>query len=167
MSDGPPSFEEMLAQDQERARDRFINERRVSSLVDETFEGTGIRDELEVKADGSKVTVDPDGYLEDDEFQTFRDNVSEIANFRGTSSGGKNVVIPSRVEDELPPDPMEVHESRSEYAQKQDEARKARLTNDPELYASDPNSYDFPGVDVPEDSEGSSSTTASGFRDLF
>jgi len=167
MSDGAPSFEQMLAQDQERARERFINERRVSSLVDDTFEGTGIRDDLEVKADGSNVTVDADGYLEDDEFQTFRDNVSKIANFSGTPSGGKNVVAPSRVEDELPPDPVEVHESRSEYAQKQDEARKARLTNDPELYANDPNSYDFPGVDAPEDSDASASTTVSGFRDLF
>jgi hypothetical protein len=167
MPNGAPSFEEMLAQDRERARDRFINERRVSSLVDETFADTGIRDDLEVKADGSNVTVDPDGFLEDEEFQTFRDNVSEIANFTGTSSGGKNVVAPPRVEDDLPPDPMEVHESRSEYAQKQDEARSARLTDDPELYARDPNSFDFPGVDVPEDSEGSSSTTVSGFRDLF
>lgn len=46
------------------------------------------------------------------------------------------------------PNPMEVHESRSKYAQRQDEARDARLTTDPEKYASDPNSYDFAGVDT-------------------
>lgn len=46
------------------------------------------------------------------------------------------------------PDPRRVHEDRSEYAQKQDEARDAKLTTDPEEYATDPNSLDFPGVDT-------------------
>lgn len=46
------------------------------------------------------------------------------------------------------PDPREVHQDRSVYAQRQDSARDARITTDPETYASDPNSYDFPGVDT-------------------
>lgn len=45
-------------------------------------------------------------------------------------------------------DPREVHESRSEYAQSQDEARDARLTTDVEKWTSDVNSWDFPGVDT-------------------
>jgi len=45
-------------------------------------------------------------------------------------------------------DPMQIHESRTDYAQKQDEARDARLTTDVEKWASDPNSWDFPGVDT-------------------
>jgi hypothetical protein len=46
------------------------------------------------------------------------------------------------------PDPRRVHESRSEYAQKQDLARDARITTDPDQYASRSNSYDFPGIDT-------------------
>lgn len=49
---------------------------------------------------------------------------------------------------DAPPDPRKVHQNRSEYAQAQDEARDARLTTDREKYASNPDSYDFPGVDT-------------------
>jgi len=46
------------------------------------------------------------------------------------------------------PDPRVVHSDRSEYAQAQDVARDAEITTDPEEYATDPNSFDFPGVDT-------------------
>lgn len=52
------------------------------------------------------------------------------------------------VADSSPPDPRDVHRDRSEYAQKQDEARDAQLTTDREKYAKNPDSYDFPGVDT-------------------
>jgi len=45
-------------------------------------------------------------------------------------------------------DPQELHESRNGFAQKQDEARDARLTKDVEKWANDMNSWDFPGVDT-------------------
>jgi hypothetical protein len=59
----------------------------------------------------------------------------------------KSMIKNDRIED-APPDPRRVHESRSEYAQKQDLARDARITTDPDQYASDSNSYDFPGIDT-------------------
>jgi len=46
------------------------------------------------------------------------------------------------------PDPRRVHQNRSTYAQRQDEARNAQLTTDPREYANDPDSLDFPGVDT-------------------
>lgn len=103
--------------------------------------------QLKVDATGSQAAVEPDGYVDDDTFDTFRGAVS---NNRSISySGNSNTVFESRVEEEEKvPNPYEVHESRSEYAQAQDEARDARITTDPEQYASDPNSFDFPGVDT-------------------
>lgn len=62
-------------------------------------------------------------------------------------SNVKSMIKNERIED-APPDPRRVHESRSDYAQKQDLARDARITTDPDQYASDPNSYDFPGIDT-------------------
>lgn len=42
----------------------------------------------------------------------------------------------------------DVHESRSEYAQKQDEARQAEIADSPMQWKNDPNSYDWPGLDT-------------------
>lgn len=54
-----------------------------------------------------------------------------------------------QVEDEIFGRLSDIHESRSEYAQKQDESRKARRANSPEQWANDPNSWDWPGIDMP------------------
>ncbi len=58
-----------------------------------------------------------------------------------------NFIDEQRVDDGVP-DPRDVHSSRSQYAQRQDEARDAELTTDPAEYANDPDSFDFPGVDT-------------------
>ncbi len=103
--------------------------------------------ELRVDATGRQASVDPDGYVDDDTFDAFRDAVSD--NRAISYSGSSNTIIESRVDEENKvPNPHEVHENRSEYAQAQDEARDARITTDPEQYASDPDSFDFPGVDT-------------------
>lgn len=44
---------------------------------------------------------------------------------------------------------LEFHESRSERAQRVDEARKAPITNDPDEWMAAPDEYDYPGVDTP------------------
>lgn len=113
-------------------------------LVDKSED---LRGNLRVDATGREASVEPAGYVDDDTFNSFRDAVS---NNRAISyRGGSNDVYPSRVdEDSGPPNPFDVHESRSEYAQSQDEARDARITTSPRQYASDPDSYDFPGVDT-------------------
>lgn len=103
--------------------------------------------ELKVDATGRQASVDPEGYVDDDTFDAFRGAVSDNRSI--SYSGSSNTVYESRVdEQEKVPNPIEVHESRSDYAQAQDEARDARITTDPEQYASDPDSFDFPGVDT-------------------
>jgi hypothetical protein len=46
---------------------------------------------------------------------------------------------------------METHEARSERAQSADESQSAELTLSVDTWESDPASYDFPGVDTPDD----------------
>jgi len=46
------------------------------------------------------------------------------------------------------PDPRELHARRDQYARRQDEGRDAQLTTDPEKWANDMDSFDFPGVDT-------------------
>jgi len=107
----------------------------------------GLEGDLRVDATGRQASVEPDGLVDDDTFESFRGAVRN--NSAISYRGGSNDVISSRVDDDSgPPNPYDVHESRSEYAQSQDEARDARITTSPRQYASDPDSYDFPGVDT-------------------
>lgn len=129
----------------------------LDSFIENARFGEAARDELlasepelegdvRVNASGREATVEPDGYVDDDTFGMFRDGVRDVG---AISSGRQNTVFGSRVDEgDAPPDPREVHESRSEYAQAQDEARNARITTSPSRYAADPNSYDYPGVDT-------------------
>lgn len=57
----------------------------------------------------------------------------------------KQVSVQTEIEDRL----FDVHESRSEKAQRVDERRKAPTTNDPEKWASAPDRWDYPGIDTP------------------
>jgi len=45
-------------------------------------------------------------------------------------------------------DPQAIHNERSQTAQVADEAKDAEVTTNESLWASDPDSYDFPGVDT-------------------
>lgn len=46
------------------------------------------------------------------------------------------------------PDPRALHARRDQYSRRQDEARDAQLTTDPEEWANNMDSLDFPGVDT-------------------
>jgi len=106
-----------------------------------------LRGELRVDATGRNASVEPDGFVDDETFDAFRGAVNNNPGI--TFRGGSNDVIPSQIEgNNGPPNPQDVHESRSKYAQRQDESRDARITTSPTTYASDPNSFDFPGVDT-------------------
>lgn len=104
----------------------------------------------ELQADRGKTTaIEPARNLSDDEFDTFTEARRESPVVRFDGNKRANVVKSRAVDDaDLPPDPREVHEGRSETAQRQDESRDARVTVDAEQYASDPDSFDFPGVDT-------------------
>lgn len=152
---------------QQQARDKFIAERRVDNLVQDRFEGTGLSDEITARYNRGVVEVEPDNFLDNDDFDVFRDTVRRFTSFERTMKGGRNTVRPQNVEEDLPPNPVDVHESRSNYERKQDEARLARLTQDVELYAKYPNKFDFPGVDTPSDAKASKPQTIAGIRNLF
>lgn len=57
----------------------------------------------------------------------------------------KEIAANNEIQDRL----WDIHTDRSEYAQKQDEARRAEKADTPMQWASDPNSYDWPGIDTP------------------
>jgi len=45
---------------------------------------------------------------------------------------------------------MDQHDSRSERAQDTDERKKAPIAESPDIWADDPDQFDWPGIDTPE-----------------
>jgi len=63
------------------------------------------------------------------------------------SKGEPIDVVPTQaVRDEL--DPSDIHQARPRIEQRSDNRRDAELTTDPLQWASNPDEYDFPGVDT-------------------
>lgn len=139
-------FPELGQMEDPHTGNEVTGERMVSDRLIDTFESSGGLGSPMGADEGEKVfELEQRGTVAKSELgSTFggsNEVTAEDVFIRGTRSR-------SRGSERDVPDPMEVHESRSEYAQRQDEARDARLTTDPEQYAKDPNSYDFPGVDT-------------------
>lgn len=115
-------------------------------LLGETFEIENPFGESEGVWEAKKVIEPQSKY--DEPSVSFSPKEGQKQPFKNIEKSNlKSMIENERIEDS-PPDPRRVHESRSEYAQKQDKARDAKLTTDPDKYASDPNSLDFPGVDT-------------------
>lgn len=152
-------------QKEDRGKERFIRQRQATALTDDAFRGTDLRDEVSVGMEGTDPIVEKRGRLSDEQFDTFRNTVNDYTTFvRGP---GPNV---NQVNDnalESVPDPREVHQSRSQEAQRQDKRMSAPLTNDPERYANAPDEYDWPGVDSPPSSEASDASILDDFKSLF
>jgi len=149
----------------ETARDQFTNERRVSSLADEVFEPE-MRERVDIEASRDVVEVEPTEFLGDD-FDQFKESADQFSTFRKEPGGGRNVAVPSDIEDDLPPDPAEVHQERSAEARQTDERLEAPLTDDPLEYAKNPDEFDWPGVDTPPGTDASQARSVSSIRDLF
>lgn len=127
---------------------KFIEKaRRGEAAIGEMTEAEpSLQGDVRFDATGRQASVEPAGFVDDETFDTFRNAVSEVP---AVSGGRRNTVSEDRLsEGSLPPDPRDVHGSRSGYAQAQDEARDAQITVSPSKYADDPDSYDFPGVDT-------------------
>jgi hypothetical protein len=86
------------------------------------------------------------GSLDDDEFEAFRSTLSgsDAFSFQRNESFWRADMTALDA-----PDPAETVEDRSPEAVEADRARKARVTTDVDLYASDPAAYDYPFVDTP------------------
>jgi len=137
-----------MRRNRKSALDRFIENARFGEAARDGLVSADpdLAGSLRVDATGREASVETDGYVDDETFDRFRDAKRETGAVSGNS---QNRVFESRIdESNAPPDPREVHGSRSEYAQAQDEARNAQITTSPSQYASDPDSYDFPGVDT-------------------
>jgi len=135
---------------EESAEDKFIEGRvtGLPALEDMQSRVPELADSIGLTGTGTP-TVEPTENLTDDEFEAFTQARQESPFLTFNKYEKRNEVRESEVPDEdQPPDPREVHESRSEYAQEQDENRDARVTTNPRKYANDPDSWDFPGVDT-------------------
>jgi len=149
----------------QEAMERFINKRQAASLTESAFGGTGLEDDVQVGVEGKRPFVEKTRSLSDSEFDTFRDTVRGFTTFVRGPGPNRNEVKPDTL-DEVP-DPREVHESRSEFAQQTDEQLSAPLTNDPEQYARNPDEYDWPGVDTPAESDANDARSLDDLESLF
>lgn len=105
------------------------------------------RDDVKVFS-GKKgaATVKPDGYLDDDEFETFTEKAKESEKLGWDPMSKNNYAKGSKLST---PKPIDVHLSRDKSRAQADTDRKAKVTTDPTKYASDPTRYDYPFVDTP------------------
>jgi len=131
--------------------------RRVKSELDSIFdfsENNLEREDVSV-SDGPKgaATVEPDGQLSEGEFDTFTDKAKSSEKLGFDRLSKQNFAIESELDT---PRPLEVHQNRGEETATTDVERKARVTLDPEQYAKNPGSFDYPFVDTPAE-----------FRDRF
>jgi len=106
------------------------------------------RDDVDVQTGPRGVHVEPDGYLDDNEFSAFTDAAKESDALRYDSMDQSNFVVQSELETA---DPWAVHSERERETAIADTNRKATVTTDPELYATDPERYDYPFVDTPQE----------------
>lgn len=162
-------LDDLLAQEPDRRDDfgseQFIAKRQGSTVADDVFGGSGLEDDASVGLDGTDPTIEQKTSLPSSKQDQFRKTAQGVGTqLRGPNQNGF-LVDESRVNDV--PDPREVHESRSEEAQRQDERLSAPLTNDPEQYANAPDEYDWPGVDSPPNSEASEASTLEEYESLF
>lgn len=125
--------------------------KRTKEAVDDIFDFGGSpleRDDIEVNNPGSTgaAKVEPAGFLADEEFESFTEQAKESEVLGWNPMTKTNYAK----ENQLPSEsPFEAHTDRSTEAAQQDTRRKARVTTDPLLYASDPDSYDYPFLDTP------------------
>jgi len=136
----------------------LVSQERTRAQLDEIFQfdETNLqRTDVEVEPLRNTATVEKTGFLDDEEFDTFRSKASdaEALNFTKSAeadalglSRRKYVVDPLALET---PDPVTVHNDRPRDVMETDKRRKATVTIDPEQYASDPERYDYPFVDTP------------------
>jgi len=143
-------FEDGVPRFGTRPIETFIDSSREAAVALADVEGRAPELKGAVEADrGKQTTIEPAGRLSEDMFEGFTDAAQKSPFLRFDRRQKTNVVRSEAVpNEERPPDPRDVHESRSEFAQKQDERRDARVTTDPAKYAKDPNEFDFPGVDT-------------------
>jgi len=137
--------------------DNFIEKRMFGTVAlrDIRERAPELKGDLRIDAAGSQTEIEPKGNLTDDEFEAFTEARQESPFVNFNPRNKTNEVQQQEITDsKLPPNPREVHESRSEYEQQQDESRDARNTLNPFTYASNPDSYDFPYIDSGPEFEG-------------
>jgi len=136
---------------------RQTDYRRAQEDIDEifTFENDPLdRDDIRVTPGSiGAATVEPDGFLDDEEFESFTEQAKESDALGWNPADQSNYVNESELST---PAPVNVHGNRSERAVQEDIQKKARVTTDPVKYANNPDHYDYPFVDTP-----------AGFRDEF
>jgi len=155
----------------------FVDAQRTKAELDGIFQfdqNNLEREDVEVNHRRNSASVDKTRSMTDAEFETYKNRASESDALTFSGSRKEWVVQPAELDS---PDPLRTHTNRSRETMENDKNRKARVTTDPETYASDPEAYDFPFLDTPpqfeEDfvpsfvSEGSFLERQAGEDDLF
>lgn len=143
----------------------FVGEQRGESVKSRIFDFDSNnleREDIKTKgrSNGSAVFTKTDS-MTDDEFETYKSEAKESGlNFDGGERGWG--ASKSTLDDLGAPNPARVAQERSDDALENDRNRRAQLTTDVETYASDPNRYDFPGIDTPDEYHESASKTGTG-----
>jgi len=131
---------------------RDVDVERTEEDIDDIFdfsENELERDDIDVSAGSvGAATVEPDGFLDDDEFETFTEKAKESDKL-GFNKMSKDNFAKS---DELStPKPINTHLDRDQDTVVADVQRKATVTTDPAKYANNPERFDFPFVDTPKE----------------
>lgn len=99
---------------------------------------------------GSKgaAKIEPSGYLDDEEFETFTEQAKSSPKLGWDAMDKSNYAKPNKLDT---PKPLDVHLGRGQEAAQQDTKREAPVTTDPAKYASNPDQLDYPFVDTTAD----------------
>jgi len=128
-----------------------VDVKRTKNELDDIFEfdsGPLEREDVDVSRGPRGVQVEPNGFLEGEEFDAFTDAAKDSGKLRFDQMDNSNFVVESELQT---PDPWDVHSERDRDTAIADSNRKAKVTTDPVKYANDPERYDFPFVDTPQE----------------
>jgi hypothetical protein len=126
--------------------------KRVNEDLDDIFDfGSNELERDNVKVHRGRkgaATVEPDGYLDDEEFETFTEKAKSSDKLGWDPMAKENFAKSNKLST---PKPIDVHLSRDRDAAQADINRKAKVTTDPAKYANDPTRYDYPFLDTPKE----------------
>lgn len=104
------------------------------------------RDDIDVHPGRGAGVVEPDGYLDGEEFDAYTEAAKESEKLGWDPMAKENYAKSNKLST---PEPLQAHLSRGDEVAQNDVNRKAKVTTDPVKYANAPSRYDFPFVDAP------------------
>jgi len=132
-----------------RSYESFVDEKRAEAAKDDIFEfGSNNLEREDVRVKDDTPHYEKTKSMSDEEFETYKSQAKDA----GLQWTGSSWAANDKIFDQFGvADPVEVNRDRPKENLQNDQNRRATLTTDVDKYASNPDEYDFPLLDTPDE----------------